>query len=289
MHRTDTKGLRTVADFDRDTLDRLAEVTAAGSESEELITRTKSEPGVLSLITPDNWQRTNIDLEDFAPNPRRAKGTFAFTRAGSFVAYVNRHKAINPAPLLVATDEGAFTCYLDPHDAAPGWHEHRATFALKATPAWKAWQSADSRPMAQSEFAEFLEDRIGEIASPPAGDLFELTRSLRVKQDIEFDAGMRLQDGQVRLTYREKQSAAAGAKGEIEVPETLSLVVRAYEGTEPIHLVARFRYRMSEGKASFTYLLGEEITRVRAAAVADAADDIADGTGHPVLYGTKAG
>lgn len=272
-------------DLTPETIRLLTAMAADVTKPRSILATEGYEPGVLRVLMPGDWDEGIIDLEQYAPNPRTAKGVFAFTRADSFVEYVNRHKS--GAELLLGTDDGAFTCYFDAHaPGSPGWHQHVASFALKATPAWRAWQAANGKAMNNIEFAEFLEDRIGEIASPPAADLFELTRTLKVKTDVDFASGYKLHDGQVTLTFNETINASARG-GEVSVPESLALVIKPFEGTAPVQLTARFRFRARDGKATFMFVLGEEAVRVREEGVALAVELIESATNLVVLFGAR--
>lgn len=244
---------------------------------------TTAEPGVLTFCRPDDWTRETVDLEAYAPAPRRKVGHPTFDRAASLVQYVNAHKGDGTA--IYARGQ-SFVAVLNGHAPAdPGWGDHVATFALQPTDAWKAWTAADKAWMEQAEFAEFLEDRLPDIAEPAGGALMDIATSLRVKTAINFQSSVKLANGQVQLTYDEDINAGAGQKGDMAIPEKLLLVIQPFEGTEKEMIEARFRWRIASGKARFHYALGEAITRVTRHVLEVVGAEIEKGTTLPVLYG----
>lgn len=249
-----------------------------------------TELGVMRAVLPPGYQSQIIDLQPYAPTPRRKTGKFAFTRHASFAEYVANHDE-GGGTLLLATEEGEFTAYLNAHvqvsDGDPGWHDHIATYRPVETEAWQTWKRADGAPMSQEAFALFLDDRIGEIAEPDGATLRELAKNLQVKTNVDFQSGVNIANGQVHVKYQEQLESGAGPKGDLAIPERLTLVIHPFEGGEKYQMEARFRFRASSGKAVFMYVLGEEIRRVTREAVADIARAIREKTSIEPLYGAK--
>lgn len=249
-------------------------------------------PDVLTVVVPEGYALETIDLEAYAPHPRRAEGVFEFTRVQSFLEYIEVIAKSDPRSVpasgrIFASETGAMTCYFDAHGAQPGWHQHVAEFVPTETPSWKAWVAASGRWFPQAEFAEFLEDRITEIAAPDGATLHTIATTLKVKTNIDFQSGISIHSGQVQLVYQEQMAAGAGAKGDIAIPETLTLVLTPYEGGEAYEAEARFRFRAAGGKATFQYHLGDEISRIQREEATRLADEVNAKFG-PVLFGAKA-
>lgn len=241
-------------------------------------------PDVVGMVVPEGYELKEIDLEQYAANPRLASGRFVFTRVDSFLEYIGEIGSL--ARRIFATEQGAMTCYFDAHGAKPGWHQHVAEFVPTETPSWKAWVAASGRWFTQAEFAEFIEDRITEIASPDGAVLHTIATTLKVKTNIDFQSGISIHSGQVQLVYQEQLEAGAGAKGDITIPETLTLVLTPYEGGEAYAAEARFRFRASGGKATFQYHLGDEISRIQRAEATRMAG-VVNEKFPPVLFGAK--
>lgn len=245
---------------------------------------SEAHPDVLGIVVPEGFELKQLDLEQYAAHPRRASGHFTFTRVQSFLDYVAEIGSTSRR--IFANEAGAMTCFFDAHGAAPGWHQHVAEFVPTETPSWKAWVSASGRWFSQSEFAEFLEDRITEIAAPDGATLHTIATTLKVKTNIDFQSGISIHSGQVQLVYKEQMDAGAGAKGDIAIPEALTLVLTPYEGGEAYQAEARFRFRANGGKATFQYHLGDEITRIQRTEATRLANVVNEKFG-PVLFGSK--
>lgn len=244
----------------------------------------EGQPDVLTIVVPEGFELKEFDLEQYAANPRLASGRFTFTRVQSFLDYIAEIGSTERR--IFATEQGAMTCFFDAHGALPGWHQHLAEFVPTETPSWKSWVAASGRWFTQAEFAEFLEDRITEIAKPDGATLHTIATTLKVKTNIDFQSGISIHSGQVQLVYQEQVDAGAGAKGDIAIPEALTLVLTPYEGGEPYQAEARFRFRANGGKATFQYHLGDEITRIQREEATRLATVVDEKFG-PVLFGAK--
>ncbi|MCC6959424.1 MAG: DUF2303 family protein [Dehalococcoidia bacterium] len=241
-------------------------------------------PDILGIVVPEGFELKELDMEQYGANPRLASGRFTFTRVQSFLDYIGEIGSAERR--IFATEQGAMTCFFDAHGAKPGWHQHVAEFVPTETPSWKAWVAASGRQFSQVEFAEFLTDRITEIAKPDGATLHTIATTLKVKTNIDFQSGISIHSGQVNLVYQEQLDAGAGPKGDIAIPETLTLVLTPYEGGEPYEAEARFRFRASGGKATFQYHLGDEISRITRAEASRLATIVGEKFG-PVLFGAK--
>lgn len=107
-------------------------------------------------------------IEDYQPKaaPHRTKGTATIESLGSFIEHVRRFKRAETA-LFIRRSPAALEAVYDYHaNSSPAFAEHRAQFAFAPTLTWKAWKEKSGKEMAQAEFAEFLEDRSGDMIDP---------------------------------------------------------------------------------------------------------------------------
>lgn len=243
------------------------------------------------VVLPDGWRRASLDeaIEKLAPHPRRKRGKVQLTAPGSFIDYLGRHAQAGATTVYVNPDTGTFTGVIDDHSAGEaGWAEHRAAYALKATRAWAAWQSLSTKMVGQEEFADFLEDRLGEIAEPDGAVLFDVVTNLRVNTHVAFRSAVQRSSGRVKLAYEEDGDQGGGKAGDIAIPETITVQCVAYEGMEEVRVTARFRFRVGPSGAFFGYDLDEAIARVREEAVVATADRFAASLeGVLFVYGTR--
>lgn len=193
--------------------------------------------------------------EKRADRPEATKQTVNLDTAQSFIDYFNRF-ADESSMIVCNIDAGEFKAYLDyhtPENAA--WKDHSCVFLCKQTPEWRQWTMNDKHAFDQEKFAYFIEDHAEEIINPSPADMMEIALSLRAKKNINFNSGIRLHNGQVQLEYTETIKGEAGAKGQLEIPETIEIAVKLFDGGETYKMQARFRYRIKEGQLAMWYEL----------------------------------
>ena len=189
--------------------------------------------------------------------PDRTRQTVVVLDGGSFVDYFS---LFSDEHSRVFADEtlGQVLAVLDYHEAigtgAARWGDHRLRFDLRKSPEWLTWtaHSGQSRKMVQVEFAEFLEDNSTDVLEPSAATMLEMARTLEAKTDVDYQSSIRLNNGQVQLTYNETVKGTYGS-GKVEIPEQFVVAIPVYVGTPRIRLTARLRYRLVGGKLSIWY------------------------------------
>lgn len=236
------------------------------------------------------------DLDKFRARPRRKTGDVAVHDADSFVNYLAKH-GLPETEIYADIPAGRLTAIVNAHqDADPtgdatdadrgaGWADHRLSLVLQQTPAWKAWAIHDRKMLGQVDFAEHIEERLAEIVTPPGADMLELAQTFQATRSVAFESSRRLANGQTQLAYREEDTATAGKKGQLQIPERFELALRPYEGTDPYKVTARLRYRINGPTLTIGYLLDrpDEILR---AAFLDIVTDVAHHTERTILNGT---
>lgn len=187
------------------------------------------------------------DLERFHAQPRRTRQEVAIHNATDFGLYVNRFKT--PETTIYADLDGTrFTAVIDhPGAGGPAWGQHRATYACPHSRSWKTWTSADGKAMRQADFAKFIEDNLPDVQQPSGSDILTISRTLEAKKKVDFQSGVRLDNGEVQITFNEEIQGTAG-KGTIEIPETFELGIPVFEGGDHYALTARLRYRINDGQ-----------------------------------------
>lgn len=247
------------------------------------------------------------DLDKYRERPRRITGDVAVHDADAFVHYLAKHGLLQ-TDIYADVPAGKLTAIINAHqgvddvdatvdtegleqltaafaDQGAGWGDHRLSLALQQTPAWKAWAGYDRRMLNQVDFAEHIEERLADIVTPPGADMLELAQTFQATRSVAFESSKRLSNGQTQLAYREEDTATAGKKGQLQIPERFELALRPYEGTDPYKVTARLRYRINGPTLAIGYLLDrpDEILR---AAFLDIVTDVADRTERTILNGT---
>ncbi len=140
--------------------------------------------------------------------------------------------------------------YHKPED--PSWCEHRITYTAPRSPEWATWTGRNAKPMGQSDFAQFIEDNIVDIRTPPGAEMLEISRNLQAKKQVAFSSAIRLADGSQEFTYAEEVQGSS-SKGKFAIPEKFTLGIPVFRGDQPYEVTARLRYRIDGGKLQLWY------------------------------------
>jgi len=270
------------------TLDGTA-VEAISALADSAAQAERLELGGYYAITSRDGSLHRIDLtgDEHRDRPKRKAGTVVVRDVTSFATYWAKHADPAASEVYADRQERKVTAVLDAHrEDVADWRGHRLVLGLRHSSAFTAWTGKDGQPMSQEQFAEFLEDNRVDIADPPAAAMLEIASSLQASTKAEFAAGIRLADGQRKLSYVEQTSASAGARGDLTIPEVITLHLPVFEGASTAdQLTARFRYRINGGKLALHYVL-DRPADVVAAAFEGIIAEIADACTTPVLRGT---
>ena len=239
--------------------DAAAIIDAAREYREVLPEFVKAEPNEVLIVRNGEGDPTIIDIDWALPRPRRAMGVYQVGSLDSLIALTERIGVAEETTVWVHPTSGRVEVVFDDHDADQAGHgEHRAVLQLAVTPAWRAWLALDGKLIGQQEFAEHIEARVPDIASPPAADLAEVVSTLTGHTEVSWKSGVRLQDGTVQMQYTEEATATAGRYSELSIPQTFTLVLQPFVGlSRGVPITARFRYRVRSGTVAMGYVLDQ--------------------------------
>lgn len=247
------------------------------------------EPGaVYAFHTGESIHTVDLTGPEHTGEPPRKAGTTTVRDAVSFGAYFEKHSDVD-TEVYADADRLTVTAVLDAHTAdAARWSGHRLTLALRKTEAWEQWKEHDGRLLPQEQFAEFLEDHLPELLDPSAADMLEVAQSIQAATKVDFQSATRLNSGQRQFQFVETTTAKAGQKGQLTVPETFTIGLIPFEGSEGYRLTARFRYRIGrEGGLALGYRLDRPGDVLRTA-FQDVVTAIGEQIDQPVMNGTPA-
>lgn len=191
------------------------------------------------------------DLEQFQARPRRIKQALSVATARSFIKYVADF-GTDYTVVFSNLKNQQFKAILDYHDPVngPSWCEHIVTYSCPIDIRWKTWIGHNGKPLKQVDFARFIEDNLIDIATPKGADILAIAKELQAKKSLDFKSGQNLSNGDIQFTYNE---ATTGSAGELSIPETFTLGIPVYEGGDKYEVIARLRYRISEGGLALWY------------------------------------
>ena len=223
----------------------------------ELIERTRKPfeiAGIPAALVPSGTELTLF--ESLLDKPHRLKQVLEFHTPESFLLYYKKY--CSPASIILCDlHAGQFLGVIDYHtsSSSPGWCKHTIRYTCPKTREWKQWHEKNQQWMTQEEFAYFIEDHQEEILNPPGAEMLEIALTLQTKTNVEFRRGIRLDNGQIQLSYQETIEGSAGPQGNIRIPSMIKIGLQLFEGGKGYELDARFRYRVKDGHLRMSYQL----------------------------------
>lgn len=211
---------------------------------------------VVERLRQDEGVRV-VDLEQHLLKPRRPRGTVTVHDPADFAELVNRLADLDHTTVWADVDGNKVTAVFDDHaehDVA-GWRQHTAHLALKVDPDWQRWLQYDDKLGDQEWFADFLENVAHTVIEPDAATMLEIATTFRATIDANYSGGLRVQSGDVSLTYKQETNASAGASGQLEIPNTFTVRLAPWLGVDAVDVTARLRYRLRDGNLRIGYSL----------------------------------
>ena len=245
--------------------------------------------GHTHVLVPSNYSLVELTalIEKAQHNPNRKRGTTVCKDIDSLLKCCDDQADMALAYIYADPDSRTITVVFNDQRATPaGWRDHRATFKAEYTPEFEKWigRNGHSRAMGQTEFAEFIEDNMADIAEPTATDLLTVATTLQAKTDISFASSKRLDNGQVQLTYNEAINATAGSNGAMTIPREFTLGLRIFRNGGGYKIKARLKYRLAGGAVKFWYEL-DRPERAVEDAFKGYIDTVREKSGYTVLLG----
>lgn len=238
-------------------------VTAAADlgrrDAERELRSTTAEPDTALYVTRlRHDERVEVtSVERHLDAPIIPRGRADLHDPADFGEYVNRLGHHTHTTVWADPDAGRIVAVFDDHagweDA--GWRSHTAVLTLKPDPDWTEWIRSDGNPGRQAWFAEHIEGLAHTVVDPDSATMLELARTFDAKRSVNFRSGVRLDSGDVQLTFEETTKAKAGEKGQLEIPYEFVIRCAPFLGVPQAELKARLRWRITEGDLSIGYAL----------------------------------
>ncbi|HEY2512756.1 MAG TPA: DUF2303 family protein [Polyangiaceae bacterium] len=248
-------------------------------------------------------------LDLYATAPERREGKAVLTELDSFIAHVERFKD-EDSVIFAHRDPKAphLLAVLDYHekgsDGAPRYGKHRSVYHFPISDEWAAWSAKNGQWMGQADFAEFLENRIADVADPlealettkgvieamrcqaasPA-TLIDLARSMTVRVNSVVANAQNLASGESQIRYETSHQDASGAP--LNVPGAFIICMPVFRSGAAYQIGARLRYRLAKQEAKIVwsfdlYRMAETFDH----AFKEACERAATETELPLLFGS---
>lgn len=284
----------------------------------------KLEPGHV-LVLPEGKEAHSIKkhLDEYLTEPERKKGTAKLETLDSFIEHVKRFQREESAVFATNIGQPALVAVYNYHAEEPseedvaasvsaalnpalatskaGFGDHRAVYDFPLSVEWQAWLRNNGVSMTQIQFAEFIEERVGDVMHfDDAGDvpkalvdlgfqiatpsqLLGLSRGLKLRIDSEATQKSNLSTGEIEVSFTEKHNDAAGAP--LKIPGGFIIAVRPFVDGIAYRIAVRLRYRVSSGKIAWSYQLHRADAALRDA-VNECCEVVIARTTIPLFHGT---
>ena len=264
-------------DFDAAIDDSASVAAIVAVTAQQAVLPRKLEEGIYAILDAEGAVRV-IETDGYAQQrqhdwmmarahvPERVKRAATVLDVDSFIDYLDRYTAsdsgvgedylLGDGSLEVWADLDARTI-VGILDGIYARREHTATLRLKLSREWSEWAAIDGKLLTQVAMAEFIEDHISTIAEPAGAVLLDVTQTLQAHTNVSFKQQAILANGQRQFRWEETVEAKAGQSGNLTIPGELILVLRPFQGSDPVPVTARFRYQVREGALSMGIKLAE--------------------------------
>lgn len=208
---------------------------------------------VALLATPAGYTTDLTSFEPYLPEPLRVRKKVEFETPRAFADYVNAFQMTGRTRVFASLANRKIVAHLDYHApadgsaASPSWCDHDAIYPAQIDDAFGAWMKIHDKAIPQREFAEFLEDRAEDALIPDPASLMELAENFQALRSVTFESKVGLAGTSRQFAYRESDDI----KGSVNFPKLIKFRTPIFYGCEAVEWVARFYYRIDDGKLAF--------------------------------------
>ncbi len=188
------------------------------------------------------------DRVAFDERPVRAKGTRTVSETLSFLDELNRYPLIKGQSSLWGDyKKGRIAAVYNDHakETGPDRRDNRLVLQLTPDEDWSAWHKLSGQFLPQEEFGDAVEQLLHTVVSPDQAELLEIIDSIRSSSSGEFESKIDRSNGAQKVAFKQDVTTKAGKTGELEVPKTILLRLRPWEGqVETYEVPAWFKLRV---------------------------------------------
>lgn len=204
-------------------------------------------------------------FDSWRTSPEAKLGTARVTTLVSFIELVNRHKTEHSVIFAnMDWQKPSLTAVIDYHQKENGGAadngKHRIQYEFPLSEEWKAWTAMNGKGISQTDFAEFIEDHIADLAGPDEAEELEfqnkfsfkvafpnqlvtLSRGLLVTAETRVKNVVSLQNGAGQIVFEEDHQTHDKEGNRIDVPGMFILSVPPFFEGETARIPVRLRYR----------------------------------------------
>ncbi|WP_240431465.1 YfdQ family protein [Pectobacterium parmentieri] len=212
-----------------------------------------------SIVVPRDHEVVSLERNQLQPSLINQKVNMVAVH--SLIAYVSRFSDLRSV-IFADNTKTRVVAVLDYHASpeSPQWGNHKAVYDCPYSKEWNEWVAGNKSAKGQADFAEFIENHIGDIApvsdtyvGPAGSSLLEMVLEFQETRQSQFKSVRRLQDGTFQMSYSDEKNGG----GNTILPEKISLAIAPFHNGSPYQVDARIRYRLRDGQLVLWYELIE--------------------------------
>lgn len=228
-------------------------------ESAARLALSQSEPqtveGITVFVHSKDSQITS--LEGLRLNPVRAHRQVTLHDLPSFVMFAASQQTANAMirPFLFA-DRHAKSLKLFPeyhgNEESLSWLDNSAYLKVEPSRELAIWKAKENHRFSQVEFAEFIDENVGDIARPSGSEMLTIAQTLEATRTETFKSAVRVSNGDIQFAWNSEATGASDTR----VPDKFYLAIPIFDGDpQRIEVQVKLYYRIHEGKLSFFFKL----------------------------------
>lgn len=205
-------------------------------------------------------------LERANATPSRTQARVIITTLADHIAYIKAQRDENSdqnTVLFADRHQLRFHTILDYHEReTPSWLDHSLTTMLALSKQLQTWNTRAGVWMPQEQFAEFLDENLGDIQEPTPAEVLDFVECLQCTRKESFRSAMNQTTGEVQFVWEKANSTDERHN----IVRDFTLGIPVWHRGEPFAIKARLQHRIAEkdGKAgvNFRFKL-EQIDRIQ--------------------------
>ena len=236
-------------------MEHTAEATIIASLAQKAATPARfSENGIPVVALAEGITLHSLEhLNDF---PARTQARVSLTTLADHIAYIKAQCAGNEAQNTVLfADRNAlrFHTLLNYHGRSePSWLDHSVTTTLALSKQLQTWLTKAGTWMPQEQFAEFLDENLGDIQEPTPATVLDFVECLQCTRKESFRSALNQTTGEVQFVW-EKANAT---DERTSIVRDFTLGIPVWHRGDPFAIKARLQHRIKEadnGKAGVNF------------------------------------
>ncbi len=232
--------------FDQDAIKALQEGQSIDAANQAVTRALRGDNPTAVAALPDDYK--HIDLEDYMPSRRRARGKMVTQSLPAFAAYTQAHTE-NGATVFVDSQRMRATAVLNLGTPdAPGHADNTAVLESAMTAPYQALLAATCQSLGQKSAAEFLEDWAHLITCYQDTDTVPVPRVVAAVRKLTIEGLRRVESEEQSLSATRSTFESVAAKSKDPLPTHIYFACQPYADLQKRTFVLRFGVLTTDDK-----------------------------------------